>query len=72
VIGLSLIFLHTVAAVFRFRRFARLAGIGYVIVKVALLLVIEILAFPVICGYWIDVCSLELFHASLKVSRKMS
>jgi len=39
-----------------------------VIVKVSLLLVIEIVAFPVVCGWWLDVCSLALFDASLKVS----
>ena len=31
-----------------------------------LLLVIEIVAFPVICGWWLDICSLALFDASLK------
>ena len=67
VIGLSLVFLHALAAIFRFRRSARLMGLCYVVVKVSLLLVIEIVAFPVICGYWIDVCSLALFDASLKV-----
>lgn len=50
----------------RFRRAARLIGLCYVVVKVALLLVIEIVAFPVMCGYWIDLCSLSLFDASLK------
>merc|ERR1719334_2165125 len=37
-----------------------------VVVKVALLLVAEILAFPVICGWWLDICSLSLFDATLK------
>ncbi len=36
------------------------------VVKVSLLLVIEIVAFPVICGWWLDICSLALFDASLK------
>ena len=34
--------------------------------QVALLLVAEILAFPVICGVWLDICSLSLFDANLK------
>ena len=34
--------------------------------QVTLLLVIEIVAFPVICGWWLDICSLALFDASLK------
>jgi E3 ubiquitin-protein ligase MARCH6 len=33
-------------------------------------LVIEILAFPVICGWWLDICSLSLFDASLKVTQQ--
>ena len=43
-----------------------LVGLCYVVVKVSLLLVIEIVAFPVICGWWLDICSLALFDASLK------
>jgi E3 ubiquitin-protein ligase DOA10 len=46
-------------------------GLCYVVVKVALLLVIEILAFPVICGWWLDICSLSLFDATLKVEDRL-
>ena len=49
------------------KRSSRVIGLCYVVVKVALLLVIEILAFPVICGWWLDICSLSLFDATLKV-----
>ena len=52
--------------VLRFRKAARALGLCYVVVKVALLLVAEILVFPVICGLWLDICSLSLFDASLK------
>ena len=38
----------------------------YVVVKVSLLLVIEIVAFPIVCGWWLDICSLSLFDASLR------
>ena len=37
-----------------------------VCVKVALLLVAEILVFPVVCGWWLDICSLSLFDATIK------
>ena len=53
----------------RFRKSARLLGLCYVVVKVSLLLVIEIVAFPVICGWWLDICSLALFDATLKVKK---
>merc|ERR1719193_1301201 len=65
-IGISLALLHAFASLLRFRRSARALGLCYVVVKVALLLVIEILAFPVICGWWLDICSLSLFDATLK------
>ncbi|TRY61038.1 hypothetical protein TCAL_01440 [Tigriopus californicus] len=66
VIGLSLVGLHLAASIMRFRRLARIMGLCYVVVKVALLIVIEILTFPMICGYWLDICSLALFDATLK------
>ena len=66
IIGLSLVVLHTVTHFLRFKRSSRVFGLCYVVVKVALLLVIEIVAFPVICGWWLDICSLSLFDASLK------
>jgi E3 ubiquitin-protein ligase MARCH6 len=65
-IGISLALLHAFASLLRFRRSARALGLCYVVVKVALLLVAEILAFPVICGWWLDICSLSLFDATLK------
>lgn len=69
VIGLCLVVIHAVTAVLRLKKFARLTGLCYVVVKVALLLVIEIVAFPVICGWWLDICSLALFDATLKVRK---
>jgi len=66
VIGVLLVLLHSISKVLRFRKAARALGLCYVVVKVALLLVAEILVFPVICGLWLDICSLSLFDASLK------
>jgi len=66
VIGLLLAMLHSVSSFLRFKKAARALGLCYVVVKVALLLVAEILAFPVICGVWLDICSLSLFDATLK------
>ena len=68
IIGLSLVLLHATTALLRFKKSARILGLCYVVVKVALLLVIEIIAFPVICGWWLDICSLALFDATLKVT----
>ena len=66
VIGVLLVILHSASKLLSFRKAARAFGLCYVVVKVALLLVAEILVFPVICGLWLDVCSLSLFDANLK------
>jgi len=66
VIGATLVVLHKVTSLLRFRKSCRIFGLCYVVVKVSLLLVIEIIAFPVICGWWLDICSLSLFDATLK------
>ncbi|XP_053571770.1 E3 ubiquitin-protein ligase MARCHF6 [Bombina bombina] len=54
------------AAIIRFQRSRRLLGICYIVVKVSLLVVVEIGVFPLICGWWLDICSLEMFDATLK------
>ena len=66
IIGICLVLLHSFTKLLRFKKFSRVFGLCYVVVKVALLLVIEIVAFPVICGWWLDICSLALFDATLK------
>ena len=65
IIGLILVVLHQITSVCNFKKSSRIFGLCYVVVKVSLLLVIEILAFPVICGWWLDICSLSLFDATL-------
>jgi len=39
-------------------RFRRVLGLCYITVKVSLLVVMEIGFFPLICGWWLDICSL--------------
>ncbi|EDW33168.1 GL24616 [Drosophila persimilis] len=43
----------------------------YIVVKVSLLSVVEIGVLPLVCGWWLDICSLPLLDASLK-DRKAS
>lgn len=38
----------------------------FYLIKVSLLVVVEIGVFPLICGWWLDICSLEMFDATLK------
>uniref|UniRef100_A0A0N5A933 RING-type E3 ubiquitin transferase n=1 Tax=Syphacia muris TaxID=451379 RepID=A0A0N5A933_9BILA len=45
----------------RFPSIYRMLGICYLMLKVFLLTFVEIGFFPVICGWWLDLCSLPLF-----------
>ncbi|KAL4635151.1 E3 ubiquitin-protein ligase MARCH6, partial [Arapaima gigas] len=65
-LAVTLIMCHGLAALVRFQRSRRLLGVCYIVVKVSLLVVVEIGIFPLICGWWLDICSLEMFDASLK------
>ncbi|KAG8442613.1 hypothetical protein GDO86_011410 [Hymenochirus boettgeri] len=65
-LAVTLIVCHGLAAVVKFQRSRRLLGICYIVVKVSLLVVVEIGVFPLICGWWLDICSLEMFDATLK------
>ncbi|KAG8133167.1 hypothetical protein E2320_010979 [Naja naja] len=65
-LAVSLIVSHGVAALVKFQRSRRLLGVCYIVVKVSLLVVVEIGVFPLICGWWLDICSLEMFDATLK------
>uniref|UniRef100_A0A8C4Z6P8 RING-type E3 ubiquitin transferase n=1 Tax=Gadus morhua TaxID=8049 RepID=A0A8C4Z6P8_GADMO len=56
----------TLASLVRFQKSRRLLGVCYIVVKVSLLVVMEIGLFPMICGWWLDICSLEMFDATLK------
>uniref|UniRef100_A0A8C3B4Y3 RING-type E3 ubiquitin transferase n=1 Tax=Cyclopterus lumpus TaxID=8103 RepID=A0A8C3B4Y3_CYCLU len=62
----ALIVCHAFASLVKFQRSRRLLGVCYIVVKVSLLVVMEIGLFPLICGWWLDICSLEMFDATLK------
>uniref|UniRef100_A0A3Q3ME02 RING-type E3 ubiquitin transferase n=1 Tax=Mastacembelus armatus TaxID=205130 RepID=A0A3Q3ME02_9TELE len=62
----ALIVCHAMASLVKFQRSRRLLGVCYIVVKVSLLVVMEIGLFPLICGWWLDICSLEMFDATLK------
>lgn len=61
IISLGLVFLHSTAIILRFRRTQKLLGLSYVAVKVALLFIFEIGIFPLVFGWWFDICSLVSF-----------
>ncbi|XP_046484590.1 E3 ubiquitin-protein ligase MARCH6 [Neodiprion pinetum] len=66
VIAVSMVVLHTLAALLGLQRSQRVLGLCYVVVKVSLLSVVEIGVLPLVCGWWLDICSLAMFDASLR------
>ncbi|CAB3259650.1 unnamed protein product [Arctia plantaginis] len=65
-VGAILAVLHGVASLLRLRSAKKALGFCYVVVKVALLSVVEIGVIPLVCGWWLDLCSLSMFDATLK------
>nr|CAD7594684.1 unnamed protein product [Timema genevievae] len=65
-IGLWLVLMHAVVSLLGLSRSRRLLGLCYVVVKVSLLSVVEIGVLPLICGWWLDICSLSMFDATLR------
>lgn len=63
-IGMLLLHLHTMARVLKLRKMRRILGISYIVVKVTVVLIAEIGLLPLICGWWLDLCSLPLFNVS--------
>ena len=70
-VGVALVNLHAIAKILKLRRPRRILGLCYIVVKVSLLSVVEIGVLPLICGWWLDICSLPMFDATLK-DRKAS
>ncbi|XP_068697497.1 E3 ubiquitin-protein ligase MARCHF6-like isoform X2 [Montipora foliosa] len=66
IIAFSLISFHFMASLLGFRRPKRILGLCYIVVKVSLLMLVEIGLFPLVCGWWLDICSLSLFGVTLK------
>lgn len=71
IIGITLLQLHAIAKFFKLRKPRRILGLCYIVVKVSLLSVVEIGVLPLVCGWWLDICSLPVFDATLK-DRKIS
>ncbi|XP_062500948.1 E3 ubiquitin-protein ligase MARCHF6-like isoform X2 [Corticium candelabrum] len=57
---------YIIVSLFNAPRMQRWLGLFYTVVKVSLLMMVEVGIFPVVCGWWIDICSLDLFSFTLK------
>lgn len=65
-VGIWFVILHRIAGWLGFNKAKRVLGLCYVVVKVSMLSVVEIGIIPLVCGWWLDICSLAMFDATLK------
>ncbi|XP_060521489.1 E3 ubiquitin-protein ligase MARCHF6 [Cylas formicarius] len=65
-VGLWFMVLHRLSSWLGFFKAKRVLGLCYVVVKVSMLSVIEIGILPLVCGWWLDICSLAMFEATLR------
>ncbi|KAF7255534.1 E3 ubiquitin-protein ligase MARCH6, partial [Paragonimus skrjabini miyazakii] len=65
IVATALVLLHYVFKYFGMPRAGYWFGLGYVYIKVALVSLLEVGIFPILCGFWIDACTLSLFNATL-------
>ncbi|CAI2302547.1 unnamed protein product [Caenorhabditis sp. 36 PRJEB53466] len=56
---------HQAMHYFKMKMMYRFLGVMFLIIKVFLLVFLEIGFFPVMCGCWMDVCTLPLFNVTL-------
>jgi len=65
-LAFGLVAIHWAMKYTNVQRIRKTVGLCYVAVKVALLMAVEVGLFPLICGWWLDICSLPLFAMSPK------
>jgi len=57
---------HIVLQIAKFHWTGRFFGLCYIILKVALLILVEIGIFPLLCGLWLDICTLKIFNSTME------
>ena len=55
---------HVVLKVGKWYWSGRIFGLCYIILKVGLLVLVEIGIFPLLCGVWLDICTLKVFNCT--------
>ncbi|KAI6241269.1 RING-CH-type domain-containing protein [Aphelenchoides fujianensis] len=58
--------LHLFARLIHMQSLYRNAAVIYLMIKVFLLVFTELLFFPIVCGWWLDICSLKLSNSTLE------
>ena len=50
--------IHQLAKILRMRKLYTMTGLVCIMLKVFLLVIIEVIIYPIMCGWWLDVCAL--------------
>ncbi|GMR52789.1 hypothetical protein PMAYCL1PPCAC_22984, partial [Pristionchus mayeri] len=64
IISFTVFIMHRVVRLLRMKNFLKGLGVVYLSLKVFMLVLVEIGFFPVLCGCWLDICSLKLFAST--------
>ena len=64
-VACALLTCHIVLQIAKFHWPGRIFGLCYIILKVGLLVLVEIGVFPLLCGMWMDICTLKIFNCTL-------
>ncbi|GMS99893.1 hypothetical protein PENTCL1PPCAC_22068, partial [Pristionchus entomophagus] len=64
IISFTVFLMHRVVRLLRMKNFLKGLGVVYLSLKVFMLVLVEIGIFPVLCGCWLDICSLKLFAST--------
>lgn len=63
--GLIFLGFHLISSKMNMEKLSNLAKICYMCIKVGILLVVCMVIMPIICGWWIDICSLSMLNATV-------
>ncbi|GMT27208.1 hypothetical protein PFISCL1PPCAC_18505 [Pristionchus fissidentatus] len=64
IISFTVFVMHRCVRMMRMKQIVKGLGVVYLSLKVLMLVLVEIGAFPVLCGCWLDICSLKLFAST--------
>ena len=70
-VACSFLLCHILLQVAKFHWPGRIFGLCYIILKVGLLVLVEIGVFPLLCGIWLDICTLKIFNSTLDLRQEI-
>ena len=69
--GLMFMASHVVSSLMNMEKMSQLAKLLYICIKAAIFMLFESFITPLLCGCWIDVCSLSLLVSPIKSRNRL-